>query len=464
MSNRSIYSIILLLAVMLPFTACDSFIYDDQPGEEPTGEAAKVYLSVSIQAARTSGLRTINEHANFEDRVHDLALLVFDTGSGEKVGQFFGEGIAKERTHYTFTVELTPGQRDFYFVANMPMAGLKDIDTRTGMETYLKTFTEGTFNRDLDAALYLGATDTEGFPMSRVYANQEVTRGGTAIQPKPFLPVPVVGEPAEDVVRMIRVVAKLEVDFGTNINKIANVYYKNAFRQFSLTAPDYTPVAYYTVSPPNTKGNPLKPVGNTFVYYMPEALMDNPAWSATGHQPVNYFVIETVDGALFNIPIITNTPAEIPDGNYMKFATGNATTQPNYNIYRNHHYHYTVDNLENIEIFYQVNPWDKVTKKLFMGYGYNVEVDEDGNITITNTLDDCMPHKVRLETMNGALFVGDPAPSVVEFGYDETQTPDPLKLKTGYAEQFKVNKESVASGAEYLKVSYNNVEVYTFKK
>lgn len=461
MSNRSIYSIILLLAVMLPFTACDSFIYDDQPGEEPTGEAAKVYLSVSIQAARAGGLRTINEYVNFEDRVHDLALLVFDAASGEKVGQFFGEGIAKESTNYTFTVELTPGQRDFYFVANMPMAALEDIDSRTTMDTYLKTFTLGAFNRDLDAALYLGATATKGFPMSRVYANQEVTRGGTAIQPKPFLPVPVVGQPAETVVRLIRVVAKLEVDFGDNFSKIANVYYKNAFRQFSLMAPDYTPVAYYTVSPPNTKGNPLKPVGNTFVYYMPEALMDNPTWSATEHKPVNYFVIETIDGTLFNIPIITNNPAEIP---YMKFATGKADSQPDYNIYRNHHYYYTVNNLENIEIFYQVNPWEMVAKQLYMGYGYNVEIDEEGNITITNTIDDCMPHKVRLETMNGAVFVGDPAPSVVEFGYDEKQTPDPAKLKTGYAEQFKVNKESVASGAEYLKVSYNNVEVYTFKK
>lgn len=460
MSNRSIYSIILLLAVILPFTACEPFIHD-QPGEEPTGEAAKVYLSVSIQAARTGGLRTINEYANFEDRVHDLALLVFDAGSGEKVGQFFGEGIAKERTNYTFTVELTPGQRDFYFVANMPMADLKDMDTKNKMDTYLKTFTEGTFNRDLDTALYVGATDTEGFPMSRVYTNQEVTRGGTAMQPKPFLPVPVAGQPVEDVVRLIRVVAKLEVDFEENIDKIANVYYKNAFRQFSLMAPEalsYTPVVYYTVSPPNSKGNPLKPMGNTFVYYMPEALMDNPVWSATGHQPVNYFVIETVDGTLFNIPIITNNQLDIPDGNYMKFATGNATTQPDYNIYRNHHYYYTVTNLENIEINYEVNPWNQVTKKLYMGYGYYVEVEVDeetGTAKITNTVDACAPHKVRLVGKNGTKING---ADTYTFEDDTPGASSPELDLTGMPQ----------SGA-YLEVYYNQEEgdthpVHTFSK
>lgn len=450
MSVRSIYSIILLLAATLTFIACDKLIYD-QPGDEPANGGAKVFLSVNIQAARESGLRAINEDVEFDDRVHHLALLVFDSNTGERLADFFGN-IGKERTNYSFTLELTPGQRDFYFVANMPETDFDKvkIPDRAAMNNYMKTFT----SRDLDPDLYLGAGEFKGFPMSRVYSDQDITQGGTPYQPKPFHP------DGDVLVRLIRVVAKLEVNFGANIDKVENVYFRNAFRQFSLTAPaaaTYTPQLYYTASPVNPKGNPLKFAGsNTYLYYMPEALMNSPLWGTAPHQPVNYFVVETKDGQSFDIPIITNAPVEIPDANYMKFATGKAATQPDYNIYRNHRYLYTVSIPAGIEITYQVNPWEKVAKQLYMGYGYNVAVNGT-NITINNTVEACAPHGIVLKTVFPYTF----SDASVEKPFKNGVEVDALVLSA--SESYMLASEPV-SGDSYLQVWYNGVLVKTFTK
>jgi hypothetical protein len=222
MSDRLLYFIVFL-AVLLPFTACEK-LSDDQPGDN-TGSEPKVYLSVSIQAAQAkSGLRSsINEdNTDFEDGVYSLAMLIFDSGTGAKIGGYFNANVGSgSPATRVFKVELTPGQRDFYFVANMPnletdLAGISD---RNAMDSYLNSV-----SRLLNDALYRGASGTEGFPMARVYLNQEVTVGGTIYQPKPLKPklsdteegkvvVNVAGSGAveREYVELIRVVAKLEV-------------------------------------------------------------------------------------------------------------------------------------------------------------------------------------------------------------------------------------------------------------
>ena len=161
---------ISLLGLSLSFAGCDSLIHDDQknPQSEPV-----VYLSVT--KAQAEGLETLNaDDVEYEDRVHDLAMLVFDSSSGIKVGEYFDENIPISEKDKSFIVQLNPGpgQRDFYFVANMPIAALKSITTRSAMESYMNTF------RDLDTDLYLNATETKGFPMSRIYKNQTITQGG----------------------------------------------------------------------------------------------------------------------------------------------------------------------------------------------------------------------------------------------------------------------------------------------
>ena len=423
---------------LLVLGACDSLIYDDREGAHETEEGPVVYLSVT--KAQAAGLESLNaDAADYEDRVHDLALLVFDSATGEKVGECFDENIPFGVKEKSFTVKLTPGTRDFYFIANMPMTELKAIGSKGVMQTYMSSL------RNLDAGLYLGATESRGFPMSRTYLNQTVSEGGNIYQPKPFRPV--VNGTEENRVKLIRAVAKLEVVIeGASIGSgVKNIYYKNAYRQFGLI-PDMYPatVGYY-------EDKLLKKVGNSYLYYMPEAMMmnTNPVWSVADHKPVNYFSIETLDGKSYDIPVITDDRT-ITDTDYLAFATGQNTDKPDYNIYRNRHYYYVIKKLQTIEIIYTIDPWTVKKSATYMGYGYNVNVDNDGNITISNTIEVCDPHHVTLKAINGCTFSD--AALTKEF------------IKTSPTDKEDYTLTNIPQSGNYLEVYYNGILVKTFSK
>lgn len=418
--------------------SCDSLIYDDREGSHETDEGPVVYLSIT--KAQAAGLESLNaDAADYEDRVHDLALLVFDSATGEKVGEYFDENIPFGVKEKSFTVKLTPGTRDFYFIANMPMTELKAIGSKGVMQTYMSSL------RNLDAGLYLGATESRGFPMSRTYLNQTVSEGGNIYQPKPFRPV--VNGTEENRVKLIRAVAKLEVVIeGASIGSgVKNIYYKNAYRQFGLI-PDMYPatVGYY-------EDKLLKKVGNSYLYYMPEAMMmnTNPVWSVADHKPVNYFSIETLDGKSYDIPVITDDRT-ITDTDYLAFATGQNTDKPDYNIYRNRHYYYVIKKLQTIEIIYTIDPWTVKKSATYMGYGYNVNVDNDGNITISNTIEVCDPHHVTLKAINGCTFSD--AALTKEF------------IKTSPTDKEDYTLTNIPQSGNYLEVYYNGILVKTFSK
>ena len=471
MGEKLLYFMVFL-AVLLPFTACDKSDYD-QP-DDNAGSEPKVYLSVSIQAAEVrSGLRSsINEDdMDFEDGVYSLAMLIFDSATGTKIGEYFDSNIGSGNpATRAFEAELTPGQRDFYFVANMPNleTDLAAISDRNAMDLYVNSV-----SRVLNDALYRGASQTVGFPMARVYLNQAITEGGTIYQPKPFMPkqydteegkvvVNVAGSGADEraYVELIRVVAKLEVnlDGATNLG-VDKVYSRNANRHFRLVEFETAPTAYFNDNASDTE---LRRLGttNTYLYYMPEAIITSAAWNDNGladNKPINYFTIVTLDGTEYDIPIISNEASITSD--YLAKAKGIfAGFTPDYNIHRNRHYQYVVGNLQQIEIIYEIDPWNVVSNSSYLGYGYNVEVDEDGHITITNTIDDCMPHKVRLVAVGGAYF-GTVGITTVEYGYESESDPgyDANKAKAGYSEDFEVNRDAVATGQPYLEVYYNKV-------
>lgn len=438
MKSKIRYILIACLGVSL--WACDSMIYDDHDKGQAADNADPVYLSVTrAQAADTE---TINEDdTDYEDRVHDLALLVFDSSTGEKVCEYFDEGIPFTEKEKTFTVKLITGTHDFYFVANMPMAALKTISTKSAMDTYMATF------RDLDTDLYLAATQSKGFPMSRVYLNQTVDKGGTVSQPKPFLPV--VNGVQESRVRLIRAVAKLEVVIeGASLGSgVKNIYYKNAYRRFGLTADLYpVTVDYY-------EDKLLKKVGNSYLYYMPEAMMmnTNPLWSVTGHKPINYFLIETLDGVFYEIPIITDNRT-ITDTDYPAFATGQNTDKPDYNIYRNRHYYYLIKKLQTVEIIYTIDPWTVRQSATYMGYGYNVNIDDDGKVTVSNTVEVCTPHSVRFKTVSPFTF----SDGTTEKTFDT--------LVTDASVSYTLSPVPQAGAGAYLEVYYNDNPVKTFSK
>lgn len=475
---------------MLSFVGCEKLIYDP----DPVSQESAVYLSVNIRAAQPkSGLRSsINlDDDTHEDRVHSLAMLIFNSSDGSRVGSVhvnnnLSSGVATR----AFTVELIAGREyDFYFVANMPgmetVLNETNIPDRDAMDNFLSVI-----DRELNTDLYSGATVDLGFPMARVYKKQLVSSGGTVYQPAPFKPkqlnteeYSVIANEAgngtvdREYVELIRVVAKLEVELGGELPDsdiaVKNIYFRNANRHFSLVEFTSAPTTYFNS---NASDVPLvKKNDNTYIYYMPEAINEGGvSWSGTGtNQPINYFTIETTNGTTYDVPIITfsqgdGTVADIQE-DYLQKATGQeAGFTPNYDIYRNRHYKYVVRNLEQIEIIYEVEEWNVVGKSLYMGYGYNVEVDEEGNVTITNTIDDCMPHLVRLVALGEATFAaGDGVSSdfkTVEYGYESEDDPgyDEVKAAAGYSEGFKINKEGI-TGA-YMEVYYNDVLVKTFTR
>lgn len=421
---------ILLISILIAFSGCQSQTDDDSSTTDPQ---SIVYLSVT--RAQVDGLETFNaDDEDYEDRVHDMAMLVFDSSTGTKVGEYFDEHIALSEKDKSFVIQLTPGKRNFYFVANMPVNELKKITTQSDMDVYMNTFS------DLDPDLYLSASEDKGFPMSRVYRNQIITEGGSLYSPQPFRP------DNEDRVKLIRVVAKLDVRIDTSGNNldVKNVYYKNASRQFSLTSPLEGRVQVYY------EDKPLKKVNNTYLYYIPEALMISPSWpTAVNHRPINYFVIETLDGTQYEIPIVTYD-GTIPEKDYLSFAMGNTTEKPDYNVYRNRHYLYTIKKLETLEIVYTIDPWHVVENSTYMGYGYNVEVSEDGNVTISNTIEACDPHKVTLETVGDFKFS------------DGTTTKTFTDADPQSSVQYVLSL--VPTSGTYMKVYYNGNLVKTFSK
>ena len=435
---RNILKYSILFGLIFGAVSCDKLIYDDLD-EKPDNNEAKVYLAVT-RAAHTDGNESINkDEVDFEDRVHDMAMFVFDNASGDLVGEpYFESAIPLSDKSKTFVVKLTPGQRDFYFVANMPMtADLTGITTRTALETYMKKTV------DLNEDLYLNAKDDKGFPMSRIYHNQTITTAGTIYTPAPFRP------DGEDRVKLQRVVAQLQVDIdGTEINAVKNVYFRNAFRKFSLLANGVmTSPEYYVETATN---NALRKLDNSYIYYMPEALMSTPTWlGAIDHKPINYFVIETVTGTTYEIPIITYKEP-IPGGNYLSFARGEQSQKPDYNIYRNNRYVFTIKDLEDIQVHYEINPWTVVKSSFYMGYGYNVGVDEEGNVKISNTVLACDPHKVTLKTKAGFTFVGGGTEKI--FAITDLDA----------SETYKVTP--IPTTGAYLDVYYNDELVKTFTK
>lgn len=419
--------------------------------EQPDNGKGLVHLAITTRAAHIDGKESINkDNDDFEDHVHSLAMLVFDHATGEKVAQYYTENFSGGDKSFAFLSQMTPGQRDFYFVANLlpdMKEAFKAVSSRSEMEAQMKSFREfpDGSTSPAYADLYLGASDRKGFPMARVYTNQTITKGGTAYRPQPFHPVDKTTK--EDCVKLVRVVAKLEVIFeADDAEYVAKVELGNASRKFAFT-PQSVPTTEYKsdIEMKRVDGK------NSWIAYMPAAYVEaSKTWNtltSSDHKPINFFRITDTRGKSYEIPIITHSGA-IPGGTYLPFAQGKiiATSKPEYTIYRNHHYKYEIKNLPNqIEIFYSITHWNVVNKQLYMGYGFAVEAGDDGKGHITNTIHNCTPHKVTLEASNGAYFDDNVHKTTVEFE----------ELTDGATVSFKINKDLVGAGQVYMKVYYN---------
>ena len=125
----------------IAFAAFVSILFGCNKGGEPQPDVQPdVYLAVTARAAHTNGEESINmDMEDFEDRVHSLSMLVFDSGTGDKIAEHFTTSIGSGVASYAFTTKLTPGQRDFFFVANMPgsQAAMSAIANKTDMLNFM---------------------------------------------------------------------------------------------------------------------------------------------------------------------------------------------------------------------------------------------------------------------------------------------------------------------------------------
>ena len=100
---------ILLISILIAFSGCQSQTDDDSSTTDPQ---SIVYLSVT--RAQVDGLETFNaDDEDYEDRVHDMAMPVFDSSTGTKVGEYFDEHIALSEKDKSFVIQLTPGSGIF---------------------------------------------------------------------------------------------------------------------------------------------------------------------------------------------------------------------------------------------------------------------------------------------------------------------------------------------------------------
>lgn len=415
-----------LLALLFLQTGC-TILSEEELIEEPQSRSAVLALP-DIQVLGAGMINT--DSCNFDDRIHDLGMLVFDSSSGVKVGQLFIEGVAFDNRNLRLAVKVTPGIRDFYFVANRPLDVLKGIENKAQMKLYMDEL------QYLDAPLFLTATADKGFPMSRIYENEVVMPGGSADSPIQFYPK------GAEKVQLVRSVAKLEVRIIDGL-KVQNVYYRNAFRKFSLNSlpPSLSPEYY-----PDT---PLVKIdSNTYVFYVPEVIQPpGTTWGTGEHKPINYFVVKTEFGIEYEIPIITeNNPAHLM--NYLSFAKGELSESPDYSVYRNSCYRYYLSLSHSIEVYSQILPWILENKGLFMGYWFNLETSS-ADVLITNTAKAFPPHRVRLETI---------PPFTFEDGSTE-------KVFEDYSEDaFALYKMNLMPTGEYMNVYYNDMLVKTIRK
>ena len=313
-----------------------------------TESTEKVYLSVTRSQGPYASFN--QDRVDFEDRVHDLAMLVFDSRTGQLICDYYETAISQKEVSNSFQVEMSPGQRNFFFFANSSIDELKKIRNQSELQEYMTKL------KSLDTDLYHNASQIKGFPMSATYLNQVVEGGGTEQNPKPFYPN------NQDKIYLHRVVAKVEVELeGVTTDDIKSIKYVNGVKEFS-----------FTTLPHQVKKTPVEKEMNwqakqKFQIYIPEVILaENEKWSdANTH--INYIEIIFSNHKKHLIPIISN--GSLQTKSYLTFAKGEENenpTQPDYNIYRDTHYKLKAvvsRESRSLDVNLQVSPWKVVSSQ-----------------------------------------------------------------------------------------------------
>lgn len=420
---------ILALLNMLLVLSLGSCVFDNNELIEDNTTYISAILRDGYIPVRSQTENSINQDAtDYEDRINTLAMLVFPTGKIERTAYHFAPTSALTAT--IPAKKVTPGKNDIYFFANITEGEVKNLTLRSGVEEYLKK--KVTFNTDLNK----GATPSLGFPMSRVYYEQDIPAGYTFANPyawKPnwegggdLKPVSEFGtDPIQGKVGLIRTCAKITVDIkGEGLPEVAKVEYVNAVTQYSMKqieARAFTDTEFHTLELFTNSGTALN---KALVAYVPESLFDTsnsttaPTWDATmdkGLNGVNYMVITMKSGKTYTVPVIHNGSHLMTT--YIEYAKG---AYANYDVVRNNHYRFNINlpaDGKELQVAYQVMPWNLIESEMsykrpaytFALKVVNTRTNEEKNYTDLNEVivppDSYVDIKFSISNPVGALWV-----------------------------------------------------------
>jgi hypothetical protein len=111
----------------------------------------------------------------------------------------------------------------------------------------------------------------------------------------------------------------------------------------------------------------------------------------------------------------------------------------------------------NVEIDYNIGDWSVEERSLFLGMGYQLELI-GGELTVTNTLPACDPHKVTMKPLSGTTLIKE--------GITFTEANPAIfdELPEDATASYTVDNSTASLGSVYLEIYYNDTLVKSYTK
>lgn len=389
---------------------------------------------------RVTSIRMI---AFLGDKV-ELNQKYYATNPGDNMRAFTIEG-----QNFLIDMELLPALYEFVVIANEDQSwGLDAVTSRTELTTkaemlnYINPITN-------NASTQLTTT---GIPMTgKAYVNVPSRLSSTDAD----------RWVAETVIQLERTIARVQVNL-TNIDPLTSEVYPGALglqiKSISLKNVNqrYNVIKGGAITTTETgatiSGMPIShtagaPFHNQMILeaYMAERF--SPGADVDKSTYAEIVINRNNEDMLYSIPIYQTDNEMI-------------TGAKNYNIFRNHLYHLNctlVGTDMNVEIDYNIGDWSVEERSLFLGMGYQLELI-GGQLTVTNTLPACDPHKITMKPLSGTTLIKD------GITFREANPAIFDELPEDATASYTVDNSTASLGSVYLEIYYNDTLVKSYTK
>ena len=374
----------------------------------------------------------------------ELNQIFAESALGDNVKAFTVEG-----ENYLMDMELLPSLYEFVLIANEDQSwGLDAVTTKSELNSkaemlnYVNPITE-------NASTQLTTT---GIPMT----------GKALINiPSNIVSTDADRWVAQPTIELERTIAKVQVNL-TNINPVTSAVYPGALglqiKSISLKNVNqrYNVIKGGAITTTETgatiSGMPIShiagaPFHNQMILeaYMAERF--SPGADVDKSTYAEIVINRNNEDMLYSIPIYQTDNEMI-------------TGAKNYNIFRNHLYHLNctlVGTDMNVEIDYNIGDWSVEERSLFLGMGYQLELI-GGELTVTNTLPACDPHKVTMKPLSGTTLTKE--------GITFTEANPAIfdELPEDATASYTVDNSTASLGSVYLEIYYNDTLVKSYTK